>query len=86
MAWEQLKGRHDSRKASKEYIAILKEASVEDRESQVSLFLERSLENGKFVTASQVQKLFYSLSVDLPPMFTPIGDLESYGRLMGGKE
>ena len=84
--WEQLRKQYDSRKACKEYITILKEAAVKDRECRVGLFLERTLANGKLVIASQVQQLFYSSSTTLPSMFTESGNLDSYGRFMGGSQ
>ena len=53
--WERLSEIHDSRKACREFVAILKEAAEDNHEPDVSLFLERKLEKGDVATASEVQ-------------------------------
>ncbi len=84
--WEQLSTIHDSRKACREYIAILKEAAEGDREQAVSLFLERRLEEGHVAAASEVQALFTQQSSELPELCTPCDELSNYGCFLTGGE
>ncbi len=82
--WERLSVIHDSRKACREYVAILKEAAKGDQEQEVSLFLERKLESDGVVAASEVQALFTVPSSGLPGLNTPCDDLSNYDCFMVG--
>jgi hypothetical protein len=82
--WEQLSKIHDSRKACREYVAILKEAGQGDREQKVSLFLERKLEESGVAGASEVQALFAQSSSELPELNTPCDELSNYDCFMAG--
>ncbi len=82
--WERLSEIHDSRKACREYVAILKEAAKGDQEQEVSLFLERKLESDSVAAASEVQALFTESSLELPELNTPCDDLSNYDCFMAG--
>lgn len=82
--WERLSETHDSRKACKEYVAILKEAAVGDRERKVSLFLEGRLEAGGVAAAAEVRALFHKLPSELPQLDLPSNELSSYGCFLQG--
>ena len=81
--WKRLNQQLDSRKACREYVKILKEASVDDHEKIVNNFLENQLQNGLLPKSEEVQKLFRKTGEC--PILTPINhDLEGYDALVGG--
>ena len=82
--WEQLSKEHDCRKACKEYVAILKEAAVGEREHEVNRFLERQLESGKVVAAAEVRALFHDPSSELPELNVCTDELSSYSCFVPG--
>ena len=82
--WERLNTELDGRTASREYIAILKEAAGENCEQIVGFHLEKRLLNGHLPRAIEVQRLFKSESKDLPEMDETCGDLVSYNQFIGG--
>jgi len=82
--WERLSGIYDSRKACKEYVAILKEAAVADRERDVSVFLEKRLENGGVVSSAEVQALFRPPLSEFPQQSLWLDELSSYSCFIQG--
>lgn len=82
--WERLESEYGGRRACQEYVGILKVAAEGDRESMVSLHLERALISGKCATADEVRKLFPVPTSTAPMVNGSCDDLESYSKLMKG--
>ncbi len=82
--WEELTCRHDTRKACREYVSILKEAAQDDREEKVSYFLERALNRGTVASASEVKALFRPSRESMPKVNSPSGSLKDYQTLLQG--
>jgi hypothetical protein len=81
-AWELLVGRLDSRKACREYVGILYQAAIGEREVVVNGYLERCLDAHRLPSASEVQELFWT-SPHPPVVNAACGDLASYTQLLG---
>jgi len=79
--WGRLCEAKGSRTACKEYVRILKEASVEDREERVNRHLEDILAKDELPTADQVRKLFPT-DQQQPVFRYSHDDLASYGELL----
>lgn len=82
--WELLKSHHDSYRACKEYLTILREAAKGENESVVNDFLELCLTEQRKVTAKEVQALFSHKSKELPSREVACDTLASYEILMTG--
>ena len=83
-AWEYLKEQLDERRASIEYVNILKEAAIGDREREVNHYLEECLANGQIPKAEEVRKLFSKEKISIPCQQILEGDLAQYDCLIGG--
>lgn len=84
-AWELLNQQHDSNKACKEYVMILKEAAKGQNEEIVNAFLEKRLMENKTIAAKDVQELFGLKTDELPQGDLHCESLDSYAILGGGK-
>lgn len=84
-AWEQLNQQHDSNKACREYVMILKEAAKGRNEEIINAFLEKRLTTSKLITSREVQELFSSEMERLPQGDLLCESLESYAILGGSK-
>lgn len=83
--WEHLNQQHDSNKACKEYVMILKEAARGQNEEIINAFLEKRLGESKTITAKEIQELFSSKMDTLPQGELPCESLECYAVLGGGQ-
>ena len=83
--WDLLNQHHDSNKACREYVMILKKAADGKNEEIVNAFLEKRLMENKTIAAKDVQELFGSKIEDLPQGNLHCESLDSYAILGGGK-
>lgn len=81
--WERLVKELGSRNACREYVAILKEAAYEERESRVNAYLEKRLTQNEFAVASDVRALFRQEN-DFPTQEIACTNLKSYSQFLGG--
>jgi Mu transposase, C-terminal domain len=84
-AWELLNKRHDSNRACKEYVMILKQASKGQNEEIVNAFLEKRLTEKKAITARDIQNLLSPELDKLPQRDLHCETLDSYAILGSGK-
>lgn len=83
LTWEELIKELGSRKACREYVGILKEAAYENRENQVSIYLEKRLRENQVAKWSDVRKLFRQPQGELPSVKSTCDDLEEYDQFIG---
>ncbi len=85
--WELFEENLDDRKSCREYVKILKEASVEGREGAVNEYLEKCIESGSLPKSEEVAALFNQINKGIPEQKPLNIDLKTYDQLffkMGG--
>lgn len=80
--WELLEENLDDRKSCREYVRILKEASMVGRESVVNDYLEKCIESGQLANSEEVKALFEKTNQAIPEQKPLCPDLKSYDQLI----
>lgn len=81
-AWEALDKALDERKACREYVVILYEASKDECESVVNSYLEECLINNRVPKSEEVKTLFASYPTEAPNLKPIEADLDCYDNLL----
>lgn len=80
--WELLEQNLDEWKSCREYVKILKEASINGREEIINKYLEKCIESGTLPSSEGVKSLFEKEKTVIPEQKPLNLDLKSYDQLI----
>ena len=84
--WEKLEEQLDNRKACREFVKILYEATRPNGEEMVNAYLEECLVNGRLPKSEEARALFKTSSVEVPSLQEPAAELSDYDVLLNCRQ